>query len=422
VSRSRSVTVTGGRAATTGVIRGRYALSVGRPSDEPPAGFAWTPLSAVARLESGHTPSRTNPAYWNGDVPWIGIRDATENHGRTLDATKQYITEEGLANSSARLLPAGTVCLSRTASVGYTVAMGRPMATSQDFVNWVCGPDIESGYLKYLLLAEHDSMLRFASGTTHQTIYFPEAKAFHVLVPDLPMQRAVVAVLGLLDDRIECNRRLAAAAEQLVITLYRSQPANYVPLSKLAEAERGLVDLTTVRDPIVDHFSLPAFDAACRPDRVAPNEIRSGKFEVRSGSVLVSRLNPRIPRVWLPDIDPIVRAVCSSEFLVLRPRSGVSAADVWAVSALPETQQEMVLRATGTSGSHQRVRPDDAMAVPVIDPREMPAADRDLSSVLLERTSAARRQAAALAAIRDALLPKLLTGQVRPEPVTEAVA
>ena len=59
------------------------------------------------------------------------------------------------------------------------------MATSQDFVNWVCSCDLDYRFLKYILLSEHESMSRFSSGTTHQTIYFPEAKAFHVCIPEL---------------------------------------------------------------------------------------------------------------------------------------------------------------------------------------------------------------------------------------------
>src|SRR5207247_5267170 len=131
-------------------------------------------------LETGHSPRRKKPEYWVGDIPWIGIKDATENYGRVIMDTYQHTNELGIANSSARLLPRNTVCLSRTASVGYVVVMGQPMATSQDFVNWVCSNDLDWRFLKYVLVAEKDSFLRFAHGTTHQTIYFPEVKAFHI--------------------------------------------------------------------------------------------------------------------------------------------------------------------------------------------------------------------------------------------------
>lgn len=80
--------------------------------------------------------------------------------------TEQHTNALGIENSSARLLPKHTVCLSRTASVGYVVVTGRPMATSQDFVNWICGEGLDWRLLKYVLLAEHDSYSRFSHGTT----------------------------------------------------------------------------------------------------------------------------------------------------------------------------------------------------------------------------------------------------------------
>jgi type I restriction enzyme, S subunit len=200
---SRLGSQTRGRPATTGVIPGNFALSVGRPDKPAPSGWKWTALSDVARLESGHTPSRSHPEYWGGDVPWVGIRDATANYGRVIADTFQHTNELGIANSSARILPTHTVCLSRTASVGHVVVMGRPMATSQDFVNWVCSDAIDWRFLKYVLLAERSAFLRFASGTTHQTIYFPEVKAFHVCLPPLQEQRAIARILGALEEKLE---------------------------------------------------------------------------------------------------------------------------------------------------------------------------------------------------------------------------
>lgn len=174
---------------------GENALSVGMPRSAPPPGWKWTPLTDVARLESGHTPSRKHPEYWGGGVPWISIPDAKSHHGGTIYETMEQTNELGIANSSARVLPAGTICLSRTASVGYVVMMGRPMATSQDFVNWVCSTQLEPRFLQYLLIAENGSLSRFSSGAVHQTIYFPEAKAFHVCLPPVEEQRRIVAVL-----------------------------------------------------------------------------------------------------------------------------------------------------------------------------------------------------------------------------------
>jgi type I restriction enzyme S subunit len=232
---SRLATQTGGRPASKGVIPGDVSLSVGRPDRCPPPGWRWTALTEVARLETGHTPSRRHPEYWGGDVPWVGIKDATENHGRVIADTLQHTNELGIANSSARVLPANTVCLSRTASVGYVVVMGRPMATSQDFVNWVCSAALDYRFLKYVLLAERSAFLRFASGTTHQTIYFPEVKAFHICLPPLEEQRAIAHILGALDNKIELNRRMSETLEAMARALFKSWFVDFDPVRAKSE-------------------------------------------------------------------------------------------------------------------------------------------------------------------------------------------
>jgi type I restriction enzyme S subunit len=189
-------TKTGGRAATERIVEGKLSLSVGMPGIKPRKNWRWSKLADLARLESGHTPSRRHPEYWDGNIPWVGIKDARKHHGETIQETLQHTNQLGLDNSSARLLPAKTVCLSRTASVGYVFVMGVEMATSQDFVNWVCSDELEPDFLKYLLLAEGRDFSSFSSGSVHQTIYFPEVKAFHICHPEISTQLEIVDVLG----------------------------------------------------------------------------------------------------------------------------------------------------------------------------------------------------------------------------------
>jgi type I restriction enzyme, S subunit len=187
------------------------------PEVAAPPGWRWVALSEVARMESGHTPSRRHPEYWSGSIPWISIGDARDAHGGTIVDTEEHTNALGIANSSARLLPVNTVCLSRTASVGYVVVTGAPMATSQDFVNFVCSESLRPRFLQYLFLAEGEDLLRFASGSVHQTIYFPEAKAFYVCIPPLTEQERIVGILdeafdGIASAKTNAKRNLRNAS------------------------------------------------------------------------------------------------------------------------------------------------------------------------------------------------------------------
>lgn len=205
-----------GRRATENVIRGIGNLAVGHPGAEAPPGWKWVPLTRVARLESGHTPSRKHPEYWGGDIPWIGIQDAREHHAERLSDTRQHTNELGLEHSSARLLPANTVCMSRTASVGYVVIMDRPMATSQDFVNWICSEALVPEFLMFSILAEGDGIRRFGRGTTHTTIYFPEVKALNICLPPLAEQQEIVRSTAQLLSRVDGLEEKLTSAESKV--------------------------------------------------------------------------------------------------------------------------------------------------------------------------------------------------------------
>ena len=109
------------------------------------------------------------------------------------------------------------------------------MATSQDFVNWVCSEALDHQFLKFVLLAEKSAFLRFASGTTHQTIYFPEVKAFHICLPPLSEQRAIAHILGTLDDKIELNRRMNETLEAMARALFKSWFVDFDPVRAKAE-------------------------------------------------------------------------------------------------------------------------------------------------------------------------------------------
>lgn len=211
----------GGRDATSRVIAGRAGISVNVPDVRLPSGWQWVSLRRIARQETGHTPSRRNPEYWGGRIPWLGIRDASTHHGAVITDTQQKITKAGLDNSSARILPARTVCLSRTASVGYVTILGREMATSQDFATWSCSEALQPEYLMYALMSEGQSIRRFGEGTVHTTIYFPEIRAFHIRLAPIEEQAVIVAAIRSAFAQIDAIVREAERATELIDVLER---------------------------------------------------------------------------------------------------------------------------------------------------------------------------------------------------------
>ena len=170
----------------------------------------------AATLRSGHTPSRQNPEYWKDcTIPWFGLADVwqiRDGQVEYVQVTAEKISEIGLANSAARLLPKGTVILSRTASVGFSAVLGVDMATTQDFVNWVCGPSLRPEYLLYVFRAMGPEFRRLTMGSTHQTIYMPDVGGFSTPVPPVPEQDEIVAFI----------RKETAAIDALTVKVRRA--------------------------------------------------------------------------------------------------------------------------------------------------------------------------------------------------------
>lgn len=167
------------------------ASAVGHPS------WPRVKLTLLARLGSGHTPSRNRPEWWeNATIPWITTGDIHQMRGdriEFIEETKFSISELGLANSAAELHAAGTVVLSRTASVGFSAIMARPMATSQDFATWTCGPRLRPRFVLLCLRAMRGELLgRLAMGSTHKTIYMPDIEAIRIPLPPVEEQDRIV--------------------------------------------------------------------------------------------------------------------------------------------------------------------------------------------------------------------------------------
>jgi type I restriction enzyme S subunit len=206
------VMITKTRRTTEEIVAGAwpFAASPMLPTIPTRSGWRWHRLNEVARLATGHTPSRSHTDFWGGDIPWIQLADIRALDSQVALSTSESVNELGIRNSAAVLLPKGTVCMSRTASVGFVTVMGRPMATSQDFVNWVCSQDVDPFFLMYLLIACRKPIRKLAKGSVHDTIYFPKVKSFSVCLPDEPEQRRVAVLLR---DKLETVERAREAIQ-----------------------------------------------------------------------------------------------------------------------------------------------------------------------------------------------------------------
>jgi len=333
--------------------------------------------------------------------------------------------------------------------------------------------------------AVRSAMEARVTGTSgsHQRVPPSDLLSISVEIPvDLQEQRAIAHILGTLDDKIELNRRMSQTLEAMARALFKAWFVDFEPVrwkmerkgakaqsrnqsqSALASSRLGgfalppalaalfpdrLVDsalgpipegwnvgtlaeifgllrdhVNPLSEPASEflHFSIPAFDEGQWPKLERGEEIKSQKWQVPPGVVLLSKLNPEIERVWLVDVKPDDRAVCSTEFLVLRPKPPYGRSYVYCLTRSPLFRQQIEGLVTGTSKSHQRAQPGAILQLAAIKPPAplVTAFDRAAAS-LLNRTLEFRRESRTLAALRDALLPKLISGELRVKNIEEMI-
>jgi len=175
-------------------------------------------LDSVASRVSGHTPSKSNPEYWNGGIPWISLSDTAKLDKRYIGDTAKEISEQGIHNSSAVLHPAGLVVLSRDARVGCSAITTKKMAVSQHFIGWICSEQLLNRYLYYLLQKWKNKFEAIAMGSTIPTIGVPFFRDLGIPVPPIEEQRRIADTIESVDchieelrQRIDCLQNLKSA-------------------------------------------------------------------------------------------------------------------------------------------------------------------------------------------------------------------
>lgn len=165
-----------------------------------PKGWRAPLLSEIAHRESGHTPDKEVPEYWDGDIKWISLTDCDLLNRVYISETSKTISQSGIEHSSARLLPAGVVVLSRDAGVGQSAITTCPMAVSQHFLAWQCSERLDPLFLYYWFQYLRPELERIAVGSTIKTIGLWYFDKMRVPEPPIDTQRAIADALNGLDQ------------------------------------------------------------------------------------------------------------------------------------------------------------------------------------------------------------------------------
>lgn len=179
--------------------------------------------SLCSEVVSGGTPSRRNPSYFDGDIPWVKTMDLFDGPVARTDET---ISKLGLESSSAKLLPADTTLIAMYgATVGKLGYLTIEATCNQAACGLVADPEqADSRWLFYAMLDSRHRLINLASGAAQQNLNVALVRNHELIAPPLPQQQAIAEVLGALDDKIAANRRVVEQGVDLIDALYAQAP------------------------------------------------------------------------------------------------------------------------------------------------------------------------------------------------------
>lgn len=160
------------------------------------------PLSAIARITQGGTPSTTIPEYWGGDIQWLTPAEMGKDVNPYISKTARTITNEGLRNCSSELLPPGSVILSTRAPIGHLAINSVPMAINQGCRGIVVQPKFIAKFVYFSLDYFRARLERLGAGNTFKELSGSALKSFTITIPQEKEQQKIADCLSSLDEKI----------------------------------------------------------------------------------------------------------------------------------------------------------------------------------------------------------------------------
>ena len=396
--------------------------------------------------------------------PWgiPSIRTTNIKNGRIDFKNANRVSEEVYKQWTARLEPKpGDLILAREAPVGDVgiIPPNQKACLGQRTVLIRTNKEkLDSRYLLYLLLTPQMryKMMSKSEGSTVSHLNMSDIRNLEIpKLPPLSEQKAIAHILSSFDDKIELNRQMNETLEAMARAIFKSWFVDFDPVSakrsgrqpagmdtatadlfpdEFEESSLGLIPkgwrVGTVSDiaiigrdgltpsnypeELFNHYSIPVFDESKLPKFELGEQIKSNKYIVSQHSVLLSKLNPTIPRVWFPIPINKNRGICSTEFLVILPKKNFSKEYLYSFFTSESFFEVFVTLVTGTSGSHQRVKPNYLLEMKtLIPPQLIIMAFSKLTNALYEQIGDNLKQCQTLATLRDTLLPKLMSGEIQ---------
>lgn len=199
-----------------------------------------TRVSEMADIISGGTPKTEIAEYWNGDIPWLSVKDFSGDSKRVYSSEKS-ITELGLNNSATQLLYPGDIIISARGTIGEVAQIGKTMAFNQSCYGLRAKEGYSANFLYYVLKYQVKYLKAVANGAVFDTIILKTFDKMKSDIPELPVQEKIASILSHYDDLLEANNRRIELLEQTAQELYKEWFVRFrFPGYEIAKFENGL--------------------------------------------------------------------------------------------------------------------------------------------------------------------------------------
>lgn len=214
-------------------------------SGETPRGWREAKLGDLCRIEIGGTPSRDKPEFWSNEIdghPWVSIADLKTT---SVDCTKEFISDLGVAKSNVKPVPRGTVMMSFKLTIGRTAVAGCDLYTNEAIAAFFPERELENEFLFYALphavgRAEPDQAIKGA------TLNKAKLRDLTIVLPPLDEQRRIAEVLRSVSDGVAASdaalQATTSVRQATLDSIMRKEtvPADFSPLASVAEVRTGL--------------------------------------------------------------------------------------------------------------------------------------------------------------------------------------
>ena len=268
-------------------------------------------FSDLFSIIGGGTPKTSVPEYWNGDIPWLSVKDFCGDRKFVYSAEKS-ITQLGLDNSSTKLLQAGDIIVSARGTVGELAMVGKTMAFNQSCFGLRTKEGIDEHYLYYLTQTKINELKKLSHGSVFDTITRETFEKVTCHVPPLPVQRKLASILSALDDKIETNNAICRNLEEQAETLFKSWFVDFEPFNYQRPSDWIKSDIYSLSEIIygapfssssfnLDKKGLPLIrirDLKKQESEVFTEEVHPKAYVISPGDIVVGMDGEFTPYIW----------------------------------------------------------------------------------------------------------------------------